>query len=182
MVQNARRIPLKVSRDMFYADFRKAMARRCRQFEPVAAETLFGLVQTYNALESRMAGKIKLYGLTLAGLNVLGVLREHREAGCPLNRLSDLLIVTRANVTGLIDGLVRRGFVERREHKTDRRVCIARITPRGESFLDSYYPAHYSEVGRIFKILSVDEKMALSATLLKLRRFLEQMPPVVKEP
>ena len=36
-------------------------------------------------------------------------------------------------VTGIIDGLEERGYVERRVHSTDRRVKVVQMTPAGEA-------------------------------------------------
>ena len=49
-----------------------------------------------------------------------------------LSEIGDYLVVTRPNITGLIDGLVRDNFVERIDHPDDRRMVIARLTDFGQ--------------------------------------------------
>jgi len=72
------------------------------------------------------------YGISDAKLQLLGALRC-REASCAcLYTLGDELCVSRPNVTKLVDGLERDGLVERAPHPSDRRMVLARLTPKGE--------------------------------------------------
>jgi DNA-binding MarR family transcriptional regulator len=68
-----------------------------------------------------------------AGGLVLGLLRDHG----PLSpsALGDKLIVTRATVTGVVDSLERRGYVERTPNPEDRRSLLIRLAPSGEKVL-----------------------------------------------
>jgi MarR family transcriptional regulator, organic hydroperoxide resistance regulator len=49
----------------------------------------------------------------------------------PMRALAQQLFCDPSNVTGIVDRLVARGLVERRESDTDRRVKIIRLTPEG---------------------------------------------------
>jgi MarR family 2-MHQ and catechol resistance regulon transcriptional repressor len=159
-------------REAFYADMRKEHAKRLKDLDLLAAETCFNLVQTYNLGEDLMAGRVKKTGLTLSGINVLIILYHHKEAGYALNALSDLLLVTRANITGLIDSLSRKGLVTREEHPKDRRVVLARITPKGEALLVGYMPAHFGTMREMTAALEKVEKETLIRILTKMRHSL----------
>ena len=111
-------------------------------------------------------------GLTLPGLNALIVLHKYKEAGCPLNSLSHLLVVSQANITGLVDSLVRKGLVTRTGHAEDRRVVMARITAKGERLIKSYIPAHYGRMRQMTASLSKPEKEHLIRLLTHLRQHL----------
>jgi DNA-binding MarR family transcriptional regulator len=50
----------------------------------------------------------------------------------PMRALAQQLFCDPSNVTGIVDRLVARGLVERRESDTDRRVKIIRLTPAGQ--------------------------------------------------
>jgi MarR family transcriptional regulator, organic hydroperoxide resistance regulator len=49
----------------------------------------------------------------------------------PMRALAQQLFCDPSNVTGIVDRLVARGLVERRESETDRRVKIIRLTAEG---------------------------------------------------
>jgi MarR family 2-MHQ and catechol resistance regulon transcriptional repressor len=170
-----------LERDRFYDDLRLQYAKRYKEYEETSASMVLNLVQTYTAMESRIGHQALRHGLTLPGLNVLSILRHHQKVGCPLNRLSELLLVSRANITGLMDSLARKGYVRRCEHKDDRRVCLACITPAGEAVLESYFPHHFKEVSKILSVLSEKEKKTISKLMTKLRNYILQIPHSPKQ-
>lgn len=157
-------------RDKFYEGLRAKYAKRYKGFDALATEAGYNLLQTWAMGDARLSMKAQEYGMTLAGINVLCILLEHGQAGCPLNTLSRMLLVSRANITGLVDSLVRHGYVTRQDHASDRRVVLAKITETGEAFLHKYLPVHYKEVGGLFAGLSAGEKQTLIKLLTKLRR------------
>jgi long-chain acyl-CoA synthetase len=66
--------------------------------------------------------------LTLPQYRVLGILAEGSAAASPL---ADRLAVRPSSITAIIDGLVARGFVDRRHEEDDRRRIALRLTPEG---------------------------------------------------
>ena len=66
--------------------------------------------------------------LTLPQYRVLGILAEGSAAA---SGLADRLAVRRPSITALVDGLVARGLVDRRQEDSDRRRVALRLTPEG---------------------------------------------------
>jgi MarR family transcriptional regulator, 2-MHQ and catechol-resistance regulon repressor len=91
-----------------------------------------------------------------------------------MHELGELLLVSRANVTGLVDCLARRGLVERAPDERDRRVRLVRLTRAGARLLEALLPAHYARVREMFKGMSDRDKAALSEQLARLRRSAQQ--------
>lgn len=87
-----------------------------------------------------------------------------------MHELGELLLVSRANATGLVDCLERKGLVERSASSKDRRVRLARLTKSGHKLLESILPEHYSRVRHLLRGLNNQDKAALSNLLMKLRR------------
>ena len=81
-----------------------------------------------------------LVGHELSGGRFAALLAVSERPGITPARLSDELEVKRATVTGLIDGLVKRGFVVRGSDETDRRVQTLTITSNGENRLQEVLP------------------------------------------
>ena len=69
-------------------------------------------------------------GLSTSGFNLLRILRGAPE-GHPRGEIAQRLVYRRADVTRLIDGLVRRGLAERVRSKSDRRLSVTRLTRKG---------------------------------------------------
>ncbi len=70
--------------------------------------------------------------LTLPQFRVLGILAEGSSAA---SGLADRLAVRRPSITAIIDGLVARGLVDRRQEDTDRRRVALRLTDEGARIL-----------------------------------------------
>jgi DNA-binding MarR family transcriptional regulator len=69
-------------------------------------------------------------GLSASSFNALRILRGQPE-GHPRGEIAKRLVYRKSDVTRVIDVLVRRGLVERARSASDRRLSVARITPKG---------------------------------------------------
>jgi DNA-binding MarR family transcriptional regulator len=84
----------------------------------------------------------------------LGVLQALFAKGPQIMaELADRLEVSARNVTVLIDGMERDGFLERRAHTTDRRATVIALTPAGEALCKQILSVHEDAVGRVFGAL-----------------------------
>jgi DNA-binding MarR family transcriptional regulator len=68
--------------------------------------------------------------LSRTAYNLLRILRGQPE-GHPRGEIAARLTYRRADVTRIVDGLVRRGLARRTRSRRDRRVSLTRITPKG---------------------------------------------------
>jgi DNA-binding MarR family transcriptional regulator len=91
---------------------------------------------TYGRVAAWLAKRVEValaqVELTLPQYRVLGILAEGSAAA---SGLADRLAVRRPSITALIDGLVARGLVDRRQEDTDRRRVELRLTPEGVTTL-----------------------------------------------
>ena len=154
----------------FYRNIRRRNGPRYKEFDETATELSFNIVHTFNRLEAHLQRAIRRRGMSLAGFNVLSILNQCEASGVPLNQLSDYLLVSRANITGLIDSLAARGFVKRSNDPQDRRVRRAAITASGKAWLEKYFPEHFGTVRKLTDALRLSEKKELVDLLTKLRR------------
>ena len=73
------------------------------------------------------------------------------------SELGERLIVTRATVTGVVDSLVRRGFVRRSANPADRRSLLVEITPDGLRVLQQLRTLVHGQERDWMSALSEDE-------------------------
>ena len=105
-----------------------------------------------------------------------------------LHDLGELLLVSRSNITGLIDHLEQRKFVTRTVDTADRRARFARITSSGEALLEKLVPAHYQAVRSLLQEITAHEKETLLGLLKRMRESLvagrerctTKIPPEIK--
>lgn len=105
--------------------------------------SILNVVLTYSALETRLAHFLSKWDLFPSAFNLLVILARTSGQGVHLSRISELLAVSRANVTGLVDVLARKGLVERSQNPTDRRVRLALLTPKGKALVEIILPQYY---------------------------------------
>jgi DNA-binding MarR family transcriptional regulator len=95
----------------------------------LATEAAMNTIRTADMLFDRIGRLLRPLGVSAAGGLVLGILRDHGPMSP--SELGERLIVSRAAVTGLLDSLERRGFVNRAVNPADRRSLVVEITPAG---------------------------------------------------
>jgi long-chain acyl-CoA synthetase len=83
-------------------------------------------------LSKRVEVALGTVDLTLPQFRVLGILAEGSSAA---SGLADRLAVRRPSITAIVDGLVARGLVDRRQEDSDRRRVALRLTKDGERVL-----------------------------------------------
>jgi len=106
-------------------------------------------------------------GLSMSAYNVLRILRGNPD-GHPRTEIAQRMIYRRTDLTRLIDGLIRRGLVERLRGRRDRRLSVTRITPKGLKTMTRLDPLINDAADRYRRKLSVREWDELSRLLEKL--------------
>lgn len=81
------------------------------------------------------------FGITIARFEVLAQLYRV-ETGLAMKELSARLMVSKGNVTGLIDRMQDAGLIERRRDPTDGRAQIVSLTAKGRKLFDTMRPLH----------------------------------------
>lgn len=71
-----------------------------------------------------------------------------------MGELSEQLMVTSGNVTGVIDGMAADKLVERRPHETDRRSVVIAMTPAGRNLFSKVRTALSKWMGEAMENMS----------------------------
>jgi DNA-binding MarR family transcriptional regulator len=103
------------------------------------------------------------FAVTLPRFDLMAQL-DRAPGGMTLGELSQRMMVTNGNVTGLVDRLVAQGLVERRPSPTDRRAQIVSLTAEGRKLFRAMARANADWVAEIFADLApgeIDELMRL---------------------
>lgn len=92
-----------------------------------------------------------------------------------ITEIGERLQVARAQMTHLIDRLVKLGMVERRANSTDRRMTNIVLTDKGSAFLEKHV-SNIRKATKEFVSGLTDEELAdLSASLERLREILSRL-------
>jgi MarR family 2-MHQ and catechol resistance regulon transcriptional repressor len=144
--------------------------RKYEKFNWPSVEILLNFISTYDMLMGHFSKRMSAYNLSPAMFNVLMILSRGSEKKFKQHDISKLLFVSRANVTGLVNTLARKGLVKRKADPKDRRAWLITITRKGKALLEAYLPHHYAEVDRIFSGIKPAEKKELNRLICKLKQ------------
>jgi len=156
-------------RGEYYLSQVKKSGAQYPTFNWPSVEMLLNLAYTYDVVSANLSGKITPYGITRAGFNVLRILSRSESKSCIQNEISQLMLVSRANITGLVDSLFRKGLVERINDPHDRRVNMIKILPKGEKLLDDLLPGYYKHMQGMCSDFTAKEKKIFNDLLTRLR-------------
>lgn len=106
--------------------------------------TLQALVACYQAFEAYSAADIRAMGLTPPQFDVIATLGN--TPGMTATELGDKTLITKGTLTGVVDRLIDRGWVERAAHGSDRRSQTIRLTRSGEALFAKVFPAHLAHL------------------------------------
>ena len=131
---------------------------------------ILNVVLTYSALDARVAKMLTQWDLFPSAFNLLAILVRTDGEGMHLSRISELLAVSRANVTGLVDVLARKGLVTRESSSSDRRVRLAKLTDKGQTLIGEILPHYYDFNASLCNEMSKELIQATNDGLLALRK------------
>lgn len=100
------------------------------------------------------------YDITLPRFDIMAALDRHPE-GMTMGQLSQALLVSNGNVTGVVQALVRDGYVGVAPSPTDGRSSIVRLTEQGRQCFDGLAEAHQDWIDAMLGGLERDQKGAL---------------------
>ena len=124
------------------------------------------LARCYNSFAQATDEHVKEFGLTSPQF---GVLEALAHLG-PL-RMCDIgakLLMSGANVTGVVDRLEKKGLVRRVVETDDRRTFHIHLTDEGAKFIAKIFPRLAEEIEKLGASLSSKERKTLTELLKKL--------------
>jgi DNA-binding MarR family transcriptional regulator len=100
------------------------------------------------------------FGMTLSRFDFMSQLDSTRT-GMRMGELSDRLMVTTGNITGLADELEADGLIERRVDPSSRRASLVSLTSKGRKQFRAAAKAHEAWIAEFFSVLSREDKEIL---------------------
>ncbi len=128
------------------------------------------LLACTNVIERAVRERLKAeFAITLPRFDLMAQLQRSAD-GLSMGELSQRLMVTGGNVTGIVAALEAEGLIVRSPDPRDRRIGRVRLTAVGRSSFDRMARAHEGWVVGLCEGLSEAEQAALHDLLAKLKR------------
>jgi DNA-binding MarR family transcriptional regulator len=126
------------------------------------------LAHVFAKMERASIDHLRGRGLSLAQFDVLAQVGAHD--GSTQQEVADALLVTKGNVTQLLDKMELAGLLRRRQEGRVNRLCL---TEAGRKLYDRVVPEQEARIAEQFEALSPSEREQLHRLLRKLDRGLE---------
>jgi DNA-binding MarR family transcriptional regulator len=127
------------------------------------------LLATNTLIETEVRRRLREnFVVTLPRFDLMAQL-ERKPHGMTLGELSQRMMVTNGNVTGLVDRLVTEGVITRTRQKSDRRSHIVSMTEKGRRQFARMAKEHENWIAGMFGDLSQNEFTTLTKLLGKLK-------------
>ena len=174
-------LSIKVVKNVFYLrdlpsdKVLRDFAKRYVEMDISSVNACLRLLRSGSDLEGAFNTMLARHGLSQGRFLVLVYLCRNPEEEISPSQLSEKVGVTRATMTGLLDGLEREKLVERADHANDRRKRRVQLTKAGRKVIDDMLPDYYCRIKGVMKELSEEEREALVNLLSKVNRCLSAM-------
>ncbi|MCM8779432.1 MAG: MarR family transcriptional regulator, partial [Candidatus Omnitrophica bacterium] len=112
--------------------------------------------------------------ITLPQFMVLEFL--YREKKAIMSEIAKILSVTAPAATGIVDKLVRDGYLFRENDPANRRIILVKLTKKGESLIDKVIRQRKELIKDIFGKLTEKERKDYLNILTKIYKFLLENP------
>jgi DNA-binding MarR family transcriptional regulator len=112
------------------------------------------------------------FNMSLSRFDLLAQL-DSNSAGLRMGEISNRLMVTTGNITGLTDELEAEGLVERSADPHSRRALLVRLTPKGKKAFRAAAKANEVWIAEFFSVLSTKNKKAMFEILGAQKAFLQ---------
>lgn len=127
------------------------------------------LLATNTLIETEIRRRLReRFDVTLPRFDLMAQL-ERKPHGMTLGELSQRMMVTNGNVTGLVDRLLAEEVISRKQHKSDRRSHIVNLTEKGRRQFAKMAKEHEDWIAGMFGELSQSDFATLTKLLGKLK-------------
>lgn len=140
-------------------------SKKYAELDPDAFEACIMLLRTGS--DALKAFEKYLYKYNLSQTKFLTLIILFREPEKPLNPtfIAEKLGVKKSTITGIIDGLVKDGLVERTNNDHDRRKVTIMLSESGIKMITELLPGYYDNVSMIMRNITPEILSLLTKNL-----------------
>jgi DNA-binding MarR family transcriptional regulator len=117
--------------------------------------------------------RVRAVGLTRAQWLVIA--RMRRRPGLSQSEIADLLEIEKASAGRLIDRMEAKGWLQRRDDASDRRINRLHLTPEAEQLHAAIWPIAEATVDTALGDLSTEERRLLTGLMTRVKAKLQAL-------
>lgn len=127
---------------------------------------IYVIALIYETYMEKVSKYLAQYKLSPAKFNLLMIVRYQGKAeGITQVAISERLIVSAGNITGLVERLVKDGLITRKQNPDNRRENIIKVTPKAEKLIDSLWDGYDKLVQELTNAVAAKDQPELAKIL-----------------
>jgi len=128
------------------------------------------LSECMQLFELASARTVRQFGLTHSQFDIIATLGN--TPGMTCKELGEKTLITKGTLTGVLDRLEQKGWIQRERGNDDRRQLFIRLTAEGERLFDEVFPQVVATGARRFTDYADEDFDTLEQALIKLKQHL----------
>ena len=129
--------------------------------------TIKELARTYQAFEGYSSPHVRSLGLTLVQFDVIVTLAN--QPPMTYKELGEKTLISKSSLTGVVERMVQKGFIEALLNTEDARSQNLRLTTKGQKVFDKVFPQHMQHLEIAFNRLSKNQLKEIEVSLQTLK-------------
>jgi len=150
-----------ILRDLPSEEDLKRLATRYPDLDPEMALAWLSFLRAACEVFHASDGYFARQGTSCGRFTVMALLNRQPDTPLTPSRIAGACGVTRATITGLLDGLQADGLISRNRGTGDRRTLHVQLTAQGRRFLDNAMPEHFKRMQKLMAGLDSKERKSL---------------------
>lgn len=139
-------------------------------------KVMMAIVRAAELFKKEASSIFRNWGLTFSQYNVLRVLDASENCQNTMTNISNIMLVSGANMTGIAKRLERNGFLIRKRDPNDDRIIWLEITPKGRQTLKNISDEKEKNIAKYLMKYTHEEKLQILnqlQSILSYSRFLD---------
>lgn len=132
-------------------------------------KALVGIKRTNDTLDRIVKQDMKNYGLNITEFAVMELL--YHKGDQPIQKVKQRILIASSSTTYVIDQLVKKAYVTRRQDTEDKRITYAVLTEKGHELMEQIFPQHAETIEKAFSTLDNEELAIFRRALKKISAF-----------
>lgn len=138
--------------------------------EKIGSKTVIEFLKTKDMLEELHDRFFALYDFSNTKFNVLVILYKGIDEEMYMSKIGERMLLSNANITGLVDRLEEQSYVKRVRSLEDRRKIVVEITEEGVECIERIMDDYIIWSERLMEVMSLEDNNKLIQLLKTLQQ------------
>ena len=135
-------------------------------------KSLIVLFKAHSSIEKNIKYSIVDSGLNLNEFTTMEAL--YTKGTLSTQAIIDTILIPNSSMTYVLENLLKKGYINRKKDKDDKRVSIISLTKNGRDTFEQVYKKHFKHMREVFDSLSSDEEEVLQELLKRVGKKAEE--------